>query len=185
MREKVEEKENKELDKLKKLYEEKYVTRFLKLIEIFTSIASNQSGVLGMVLKVATPQELTVLVDLLVYAPPRHGMSIVKIIDNLIRIGIPHEIFDESVTRLSKEENSQHSKILSNHSISLTMYIDLQDRFKEYPFLRFLYNYTLSIRSSMWNESVFESNGAFNLSKAILSKILTNNKYSTYQVSLV
>ena len=94
---------------------EKYISRFLKLIEMFTSIAVSQSGVLGMVLKVANPQELTILVDLLVYASPRHGMTIIKILDNLIRIGIPHELFDESVTRLANVEDSLHHKILSKY----------------------------------------------------------------------
>ena len=123
VREKVEEKENKEIEKLKKLYEEKYITRFLKLIEIFTSIAADQKGVLGMVLKIASPQELTILVDLLVYAAPRHGFTILKIFDNLFRIKVPHELFDESIIRLSKIDGSLHQKIMNINLIKVRIFI--------------------------------------------------------------
>lgn len=37
----------------------------------------------------------------------------------------------------------------------------------------------------MWSDSEFESNGAFNLSKAILGKILNSSKYPTYKKELV
>lgn len=180
VREKVEEKENKEIDKLKKLYEDKYIVRFLKLIEIFTSIATNQKGVLGMVLKVATPQELTILVDLLVYAPPRHGFTILKIFDNLFRVKVPHELFDESVKRLSQIDGSLHQKIVNN--------IKTQNKFESTPFLKFLFNYIVSIRSAMWNDSHFEGSGSFILSNmmlGLLRTILSSDAYPKYQKELV
>ena len=180
VKEKVEEKENKEIEKLKKIYEDKYVTRFLKLIEIFTSIASSQSGVLGMVLKVATPEELTILVDLLVYAPPRHGLSILKIIDNLIRVNIPHELFDESVKRLAKDEKSIHYKIMNE--------ITPINKFPNSPFVKFLYNFTISIRSSMWKDSLFDSSGSYALSNKLLTlfrRILNTDFYPTYKMDII
>lgn len=180
VQEKIEERENKEIEKLKKLYEDKYIIRFLKLIEIFTSIAANQKGVLGMVLKVATPEELTILTNLLVIAPPRHGFTIMKIIDNLIRIRIPHELFDESVKRLSKDPESIHFKIMNE--------ITPRNQFEKSPFIKFLYNYTISIRSSMWNYSSFDSSGSFILSNKMLSvmrTILNNDLYGIYKSEII
>lgn len=179
VREKVEEKENKEIDKLKKLYEDKYIVRFLKLIEIFTSIATNQTGVLGMVLKVATPQELTILVDLLVYAPPRHGYTILKIFDNLFKVKVPHELFDESIKMLANVEGSLHHKIMNN--------INTQNKFESTPFVRFLFNYIVSIRSAMWNDSHFEGSGSYTLSNmmlGLLRTVLNSDVYPKYQKEL-
>jgi hypothetical protein len=110
---KVEEKQNKEIEKLKKLYETKFISRFLKIIEVYTSIAQINSDLLGVCIKVSTPEELSTLLELLMYSCPRHGMIILKIVDNLIRSGVPSEIFEESIQRVLSQENSPHQHILS------------------------------------------------------------------------
>ena len=180
VQQKVEDKENREIKKIKELYEDKYIIRFLKLVEIFSSIATSQKRILGMVLKVATPEELTILLNLLVHSAPRHGFTIVKILDNLIRVGIPHELFDESIKRLSKDKDSVHSRIIN--------LITPINKFEKTPFLKFLFNYVISIRSSMWTDSSFDSNGSFILSNKMLSifrTILNNNIYKFYKKEIL
>ena len=93
----IKQKEDQEIEKLKKFYEDKFIMRFLRLIETFTSIATNKKEIKQMVFNVATSKELTILVDLLVYGPPRHGYSVLKIFSNLFKIRLPGHIFDESV----------------------------------------------------------------------------------------
>lgn len=170
---KVEEKQNKEIEKLKKLYETKFISRFLKIIEVYTSIAQINSDLLGVCIKVSTPEELSTLLELLMYSCPRHGMIILKIVDNLIRSGVPSEIFEESIQRVLSQENSPHQHILS---------LQTTVTFKT-KFLQFLYNYSLKTNQSLWSDNKFESHGQFNAGhqiQATLRFCLNKSKQKTW-----
>ena len=176
----IKQKEDQEIEKLKKFYEDKFIMRFLRLIETFTSIATNKKEIRQMVFNVATSKELTILVDLLVHGPPRHGYSVLKIFSNLFKIRLPGHIFDESVKWLSQIDGSLHQKIMNN--------IKCQNKFDSTPFLKFLFHYTVSIRSAMWNDSHFEGSGSFILSNmmlGLLRTILSSDAYPKYQKELV
>ena len=147
---------------MKKLYEPNFISRFLRIIEIYTSVALRNSDCFALVLKVSTPNELTSLIELLVYAQPRHGLIILKILENLIALGIPQELFEESIQRLLSAEGSVHKRLIDNTKTEIKF---------ESKFIQFLFSYSLSIRKSMWSESRFESHGAYNVSIA-LNRIL-------------
>ena len=133
-----------------------------------------------MVFNIVTSNELTILVDLLVCGPPRHGYSVIKIFSNLFKIRLPDNIFDEAVKWLSQIDGSLHQKIMNN--------IKIRNKFEGTPFLRFLFNYTVSIRSAMWDDSHFEGSGSFILSSmmlGLLRMILSSDAYPKYQKELV
>ena len=50
----IQQKEDQEIEKIKKFYEDKFIMRFLRLIETFTSIATNKKEIRQMVFNVAT-----------------------------------------------------------------------------------------------------------------------------------
>ena len=54
----IKQKEDEEIEKLKKFYEDKFIMRFLRIIETFTSIATNKKEIRQMVFNVATSKEL-------------------------------------------------------------------------------------------------------------------------------
>ena len=59
-----------------------------------------------MVQKVANPYQLKTLINLLILASPRIKMQVLKIIQNLIKIAIPFEIFEETITMITKDTKS-------------------------------------------------------------------------------
>lgn len=156
VKQKIEEKQTKEIDKIKKLYEQNFISRFLKIIDVFTSVALINQDCLGIVIKVSTPSELSTLIELLPFSAPRHGQIILRIIDNLIRSGVPGEIFEESIKRMD-DQKSIHFQILERKT---------QAHFDS-KFLQFLYNFAHKIRSSIFTDSKFESHNGYLLLKSI------------------
>jgi hypothetical protein len=133
---------------LRKLYSESFLRRLLRLVEIFTSIATTSPYPLSMVQRVANPEQLKTLLNLLLLSSPRIKIVVLKIIQNLIKIAIPFEVFKETIKRITKDPKSQAYDILNKVVPSVT--------FDESQFLRFLYNYLLSIRHKMWTKSGIE-----------------------------
>lgn len=145
---KQEERAEKEMKSIFKLYSESFLRRILRLVEIFTSIATTSPYPLSMVQRVANPFQLETLLNLLILSSPRIKIVVLKIIQNLIKIAIPFEVFEETIKIITKDTKSQAYEILNKVIPSV--------QFEESQFLKFLYNYLLSIRHKMWTKSGIE-----------------------------
>lgn len=78
-----------EIKSIYKLYSENYLQRLLRLIELFVSAALNRPHARSMVQRVANPFMLFTMIRLLQVTSPRNKMIVIKIIQNLIELGIP------------------------------------------------------------------------------------------------
>jgi len=112
-KEKQEERAEKEIKSIYKLYSESFLRRLLRLVEMFTSIATVSPYPLSMVQKVANPYQLETLLNVLILSSPRIKIIVLKIIQNLIKIAIPFEVFEETITYISKDPKSQAYEILN------------------------------------------------------------------------
>ena len=131
-----------------KLYSESFLRRLLRLVEIFTSIATVSPYPLSMVQRVANPYQLETLLNLLILSSPRIKIVVLKVIQNLIKIAIPFEVFEETITIITRDPKSQAYEILNKVVPSV--------QFEDSKFLKFLYNYLLSVRHKMWTKSGIE-----------------------------
>jgi hypothetical protein len=80
---------------------------------MFTSIATVSTYPLSMVQKVANPYQLETLLNVLILSSPRIKIIVLKIIQNLIKIAIPFEVFEETIRIISKDSNSQAFEIIN------------------------------------------------------------------------
>jgi hypothetical protein len=136
--------ETEEMKLINKLYAESFIRRLLRLIEMFTSVALTSSQPLALVSKVASPYMLFTMLNIILIASPRTKMLALKIITNIIRIGIPAQIFEQTIKLLEQTPNSLGNKILTTVESKIT--------FQSSNFLSFLFKYMLSIRSAMFNK---------------------------------
>jgi len=67
------------------------------MLEVFTSVAQTKANALAMVQRVANPYMLQILINLFGHCEPRNQVMVLKIIQNLIRIGIPSEVFEATI----------------------------------------------------------------------------------------
>jgi hypothetical protein len=135
--------ETEEMKLINKLYAESFIRRLLRLIEMFTSVALTSSQPLALVSKVASPYMLFTLLNIISIASPRTKMLALKIITNIIRIGIPAQIFEQTIKLLEQTPNSLGNKILT---------VESKIKFESSSFLSFLFKYMLYIRSAMFNK---------------------------------
>lgn len=148
---KSKEREERELKQLPRLYSESFLQRLLRLVEIFTSIATCSSHPLSMVQRVANPYHLSSLLNLLLLASPSVKIVVLKVLQHIVRISLPFEVFEEAVRILTRDKNSLAHRIL--HKIQPSA------KFESSMFLRFLFNYLVSLRSKMWSATDAESEG--------------------------
>jgi hypothetical protein len=95
------------------LYSESFLLRLLKLVEIFTSIANTSSHPLSMVQRIANPYHLSSLLHLLILASPTVKICVLKIIQNIIKLSIPAEIFEEAVRVLVRDKKTLSHRIIN------------------------------------------------------------------------
>jgi len=133
---------------ISKLYSESFLKRLVRLVEIFTSMATVSPYPLSMVQRVANPYQLETLINLLLFASPRIKLQVLKIVQNLIKIAIPFEVFEETIILISKDPESHAYEILNK--------VNPQVQFKQSKFLQFLFNYVLSVRQKMFTKSAIE-----------------------------
>jgi alpha-tubulin suppressor-like RCC1 family protein len=147
----------KEVKKIQKMFDHKVISKMIRLLEVFTSIALKNDQIHEFVLKVTQPVQLSILWKLLLTDNFLHGIAIMKIINNLMKIGIELSIFDEAI------------HFLKDFSVAKEL-LNLKPKtsFEGSIFLQFLFNYLLSIRSCQWAKRDFESSGAYNISCGIV-----------------
>lgn len=157
--------EEREFKKLSQLYSETFLLRLLKLVEVFTSIAECSSQPLSMVQRVANPYHMCSLLNLLLLSSPQVKIVVLKVIQHIIKIKIPFEVFEEAVQLLTRDPNSLAYRIL--HKVQPKV------KYEKSVFLRFLYNYLISMRSKMWNTKDAESDGQYAVTLAVSDLLRT------------
>ena len=165
----VEKQTNKEVKKLNSIYDDKIVLKLLRLVEIFTSIALKNNHIHQFVLKVTRPAQIKILVHLLINCQSKHGIMTLKILTNLLKIGIDKYTLDNSFLELKEME-----------SVKEIFDMETKVKFSECAFIQFCYNYLLKIRSSQWDKRVIESNGSYIISCSVV-KLLRTILITTYQ----
>jgi hypothetical protein len=151
-----------QISKIKKLYHEHWLLRLLRMVEIFSLMAQQRQHPLSMVQKVASPAQIENLLRLLVGGSPRVKVIVLKIIQNLVALKLPNELFSEAVGRVTQDENSLASQILR---------FDSKFKLKGSAFLQFLFNYFLRVRSFLWSRRDIESEGMHAVSQ-VMSAVL-------------
>ena len=101
----IEKQTNKEVKKLNSIYDDKIVLKLLRLIKIFTSIALKNTQIHQFVLKVTRPAQIKVLVHLLINCQSKHEIMTLKILTNLLKIGIDKNTLDNSFIELKEMES--------------------------------------------------------------------------------
>ena len=162
---KSKEREERELKQLTQLYSETFLKRLLRLVEIFTSIATSSSHPLSMVQRVANPYHLSSLLNLLILSSPSVKIVVLKVIQHIVKISIPFEVFEEAVRVLTRDKGSLAHRILHK--------LQPEAKFESSMFLKFLFNYLLSLRSKMWCASDAESEGQYAVSQTVSATLRT------------
>lgn len=142
-----------------KIYAETFVRRLLRLVEIFTSIALTSAHPLSMVSKVANPYMMYTLFNLMLVSAPRSKLIALRIIKNLISIGIPAQVFETTLNMLDQNKNSIGYRMING--------VDTVVKFESSRFLTFFFNYMLSIRQGMWNNQEVQSHGSYEISQEV------------------
>ena len=88
------------------------------------------------------------MLNLIILSSPRIKIVVLKVIQNLIKISIPFEVFEETITLITRDPKSIAYEILNNVLPGV--------QFEDSLFLKFLYNYLLSVRHKMWTKSEIE-----------------------------
>lgn len=102
------------MEKAKSLYRETWLLRLLRLVELFSSISRESQHPLVMIRKVASPAHISKLLKLLIYASPNVKLIVLKIIENLVRINLPNELFNEAVMMTCNNKAAIPSKIMAS-----------------------------------------------------------------------
>ena len=143
------------------MYDQQVVLKLLRLLEVFTSVALKSKQTNKFVLRVTRPMLIQALVQLFLKCRfIQHGMIILKILENLIKLGISIDTLDET---FAEARNTFWGKKIFR--------IRTKVDFGDYQFLQFIYNALLSIRSSQWDKQKMQSQGSYNTSNGLV-KIL-------------
>jgi hypothetical protein len=153
----VSRRKDKEIKKIKSIYDDKVILKLLRLLEVFTAIALKNSEIHRFVMQVTRPSQILSLINLLLNCRPRQGMITLKIFSNLVKIGIASKTLDDAVNDVGKNPLGQE-----------LMSLETTVKFENSPFLQFFFNALLSIRSSQWDKRRLESYGAYNISSGIV-----------------
>jgi hypothetical protein len=121
-------------------------------LETFTAVALTSDHPLALMQKIANPLALSQLVTLLMGASPRVKCIVIKIMDNLITMKIPLEVFSESINLATTDKRSLAYKILN---------MKTKAKLDGNAFLKFIFNYLLTVRSYLWSNRDIDSEGQY------------------------
>jgi hypothetical protein len=75
-------------------------------------------------------------------------MLVLKIIQNMLKIGTPGDVFERAIDDFEKQGSSPRV---------LQFIIDSEYKVEGSKFLSFIYNYLIQLRSKIWNKQSLES----------------------------
>ena len=159
-----------------KVYDKTVVLKLLRLLEIFTAIAIKSTSINHFVVQVATPAQISALMELALKCQEiQHSKVVFKIISNLTKLSDLHIKINEAFNLI--KESSWGKDIFE---------VNVKANFEGYTFLQYLFNLLVDIRAKQWQqESQFY--GAYNTSlviTGILKNIMTTEAPSAWKTAL-
>ena len=103
-----------------------------------------------MVQRVANPYMMQILINLFAFCEPRNQILVLKVLQNILYLGIPAEIFDNTVEAISDRNAQVDNKVV-------------HFKFKS-QFLRYFFAEMYQIRDAMFSETNIQSAGAYEVS---------------------
>lgn len=111
----------------------------------------------------ANPYHLSSLLNLLIVSSPQVQIVVVKILQSMVQIAVPFEVFEEAIRVLTRDPNSLAHHILHG--------LKPQAKFDGSMFIKFLFNYLLSLRTKMWSPTEAGSEGLYAVSRAVAAML--------------
>lgn len=105
-----------------------------------------------MVLRVANPYMLQIMANLFTKCEPRNQIIVLKIVQNLIRMGIPAEIFEDTISKVQSQPEKQEA-----------LETDSCLKF-ESLFLKYWAGHLNLIRAAMYSETKVTSTSSYEVS---------------------
>ena len=93
---------------LKHMYNEAFLLKILGLLDFYTSSALTSPSALAFIHQIADPRKLNVLVKLLVGGVSRGKTLVLRILQDLMKLDFPTEIFDGAI-RISQKKIAEGS----------------------------------------------------------------------------
>ena len=113
-------------EKAVKMYDKSVLLKLLRLLEIFTAIAVKSKGINHFVAQVANPKLISTLMELSVMCQEiQHSMVVMKILSNLITLGIAHDVINETFAQI---KNSSWGKPI----FTVNTKADFENNFLQY-----------------------------------------------------
>lgn len=143
-------------EKAVKMYDKSVVLKLLRLLEIFTAIGIKSKSINQFVTQVANSKLISTLMELSARCQEiQHSMVVMKILSNLITIGVTQEIINDTFKQI---KTSSWGKDVFTISVKADF---------DNSFLQYLYNSLIGIRSKQW-EKEQKNYGAFSTSRSII-----------------
>ena len=159
----------KEFKKIYQLYDKNFITKLLRMLDVFTSVALLHPSLKYYVIKTFTSISVASLLNLAMVCQHRHGVIIVNILKNLADCLFSTEIFNDAIDMLKK-----------NNQIQQLMKMSTKTSFGDSKFLEFLFKLLISIRSKQWDQRDFTGSDAYDFSCGIMRLLHTLNKNSVH-----
>lgn len=141
-----------ELKKIGKMYDDKTISKLLRMLDMFTSVSLVNQNIARYASKIVSDDFIVLLLKMMVMCQSRHALIISKVLHNLCLLESGPDLLDSACLKLSDSESSETFKL---NSVS---------QFKESPFLKFVFDLLLSIRSNQWRSQDFASSGEYEVS---------------------
>ena len=150
-----------EFNKVYKMYDLKVASKLLRMIEMMTCVALSKDEIQEWILNILNPDRMAILLQIFSRSHYKHSVAVIKIFDNLIRIGLKDDTLTKTVSILS----SKHIGIekMLNRQRKLTS--------KASPSLDLFLSIILSYKQSKWSISDFQGIGSHSITVSVLELI--------------
>lgn len=142
-----------------KAYSLEFLHRILRMFSLLAGVSTSQPSAMGLLLQVVTPSAMSTLFSLLLLAPPRHKMLVMRIFASLVQV-LPQALFEQGLQELTKySEEGDLEKQLADSA---------KESWSQWPlFFGWLGSYALELRRTMKQEKP-GSEGSYAVSAEIL-----------------
>lgn len=141
-----------EFKKIAKLYDDKTITKLLRMLDVFASVSVVNHSVAAYVDRVIRDDFVVLLLKMLIMCQFKHAIVICKVLHNISMLESGPDMLDSACIKLSKTEPNEPFKLRA------------VTQFTESAFLKFAFDLLLSIRSSQWSSQDFAGSGEYEVS---------------------
>lgn len=149
----IEDQTDKEFKKINKFYDADTITKCLRMVDLFTSMAVINAELRQSMSKAFDRKILFSLIKMMLSSRHTHGVIIINILSNLSRSLSDLNIFNDTFDHFN---NDIH--------VSALLEKETKAKFADSSLVMFLFKYLLHIRSHQWNKRIFASSGAYDVS---------------------